>query len=52
MKNKDKEQLLKLINWVNKNCQSINNRVSLIDNGINPDGIRELYQAVDKIKGK
>ena len=47
-----KEQLLRLISWVNKNCQSINNRTSLLENGIDPDGMRELYQAVDKIKCK
>ena len=54
MKNKmdscTKEQLLKLLSWVNKNCQSINDRASMLEIGINPDGIPELYKAVEKIK--
>ena len=39
--------LLRLVAWVNKNCQSFANRESLFEIGIDPDKIDRLYKALE-----
>jgi len=46
-----KDQLLRILAFAHKK-QSISDREEQFKKGINPDGYRELYKAVEKIKPK
>ena len=51
MSEKDKDQVLKIIFWVRKEC-SIDGRASLRKDGINPDELGELGERIRKLKAK